>query len=478
MPETLSSPLAEFWHYCAPSELVDLQSGERIAAEAFEIAVSRLAGKLPPPPGRILIRARSPIRILTAIFAVWRSGNTAVIADYSYPEATVARFCDRLCVAAIITDNAIQQYAAPPDRNLMGCETPPALLLATSGTSGAPKWVALTHTGLSARIEANIAFIGHAALDTVFVPLPLSFGHGLIGNALTAIAAGGRLVFDPCAARMPMRLGETLEAQSISFMSSVPSLWETATRLSPSPRLSTPLRVHVGSAPLTTSLVTRIRKWAGPTVSLYNCYGITECSNWIAAAAVDQNYQPGDVGYPFGAQLAIRADNGAIMNSGEGEILVSGPSVMAGYVDAPSESGMALDRGWFHTGDRGSLDGDGRLRLGPRIKDLINVGGIKVDPSEIESALASCPEVATAVAFAVADEITGEAVAVCVVPEHGCRPPIADLRAHLQKYTRRPAWPIRIEIANSIPLTARGKISRTLLRERALEREKERDSHD
>ncbi len=140
----------------------------------------------------------------------------------------------------------------------------------------------LTHRALQARIALNLAHIGYDDLQVALSVLPMHFGHGLIGNILTPMAAGSKLVIwpDPGAAGLP-ELGQVIDRHHVTFMSSVPSLWRVATRLSTKPQKASLRRVHVGSAPLAAPLWEQICAWCG-TRRVLNMYGITETSNGSA----------------------------------------------------------------------------------------------------------------------------------------------------------------------------------------------------
>src|SRR5579871_4170841 len=158
-----------------------------------------------------------------------------------------------------------------------------ALVLFTSGTTGSPKGVVLTFSALAARITANIHAIGIGALKQALVSLPTHFGHGLIGNSLTPLFAGGNLVLHPLGLPMINDLGEIIDSHHITFMSSVPSLWRLALGRSRQPVGKSLLRIHVGSAPFPAALWSEVAKWSGAEV--VNCYGTTETANWISGAS-------------------------------------------------------------------------------------------------------------------------------------------------------------------------------------------------
>ena len=249
--------------------------------------------------------------------------------------------------------------------------------------------------------------------------LPVFFGHGLIGNALTPLLAGGRVHFWPTPSLAELGgFGPYLDANRISFMSSVPSFWKLATRVSPPPTL--PLRrVQVGSAPLSLGQWRDIARFTG-TDNVHNLFGMTETANWIAGGALaEAGARDGYVGRAWGGELAILDASGAIAPSGRGEVLVKSPSLMLGYWERPDLDQEAFVEGWFRTGDIGELAADGSLVLVGRIKTEINRGGIKIQAEEVDMLLERHPDIVEACAFGVPDAVAGEAVAAAIVLRPG-----------------------------------------------------------
>jgi acyl-CoA synthetase (AMP-forming)/AMP-acid ligase II len=236
-----------------------------------------------------------------------------------------------------------------------------------------------------------------------------------------------------------------------------------ALRLSPRPRARSLRRVHVGSAPLSADLWSRIAEWAGCEV--VNCYGITETANWIAGAS-SREHLPADglVGRPWGGHAGVRGDDGVVRTQGAGEIVVQTPSLMSGYLDRPDLTAAVLRDGWYATGDLGAIDAAGNIRLTGRAKDEINRAGFKVQPAEIDMLLESHPAIAEACVFGAPDSVSGEIVAAAIRLEPGAGEDAASLRDWCLKRLRREATPERWFFVEEIPKTARGKVSREAVR--------------
>ncbi|MBA3448531.1 MAG: acyl--CoA ligase, partial [Pseudaminobacter sp.] len=344
-----------------------------------------------------------------------------------------------------------------------------ALIMMTSGTTSRPKGVVLTHRALQARLALNIAHIGRDDLAVTLTVLPMHFGHGLIGNSLTPLAAGSQLVVwsEPGSTGLHA-LGKVADEHGLTFMSSVPSLWRVALKLSPPPGRGTLRRVHVGSAPLAAPLWNNIIAWSG-THRVVNMYGITETANWIGGHSAEDGLPvDGLVGRPWGGAFRVRLANGDFSATGRGEVVVNSPSLMTGYLDLPDLTAQSLAGDWFLTGDIGEIDEAGNLRLVGRSKHEINRGGIKVPAEEIDALLERHPFVVEACAFALPDPLSGETVAAAIVLEPGGEDDAGAIRAWCETRIRREALPSRLFVLPELPRTDRGKLNRDIVREACL----------
>jgi acyl-CoA synthetase (AMP-forming)/AMP-acid ligase II len=341
----------------------------------------------------------------------------------------------------------------------------PALVLMTSGTTSRPKGVVHSHRSLHARIALNLAYMGRRDLDRSLALMPMHFGHGLIGNCLTPLAAGGKLTVwpEPGMAGFAM-LGELIDTHEITFMSSVPAMWRIVLRASHPPQKKSLRRVHVGSAPLSVALWESVARWCG-TRRIVNTYGTTETANWIGGHSLeDGELADGLVGRPWGGMIRLVRSDGEFAVTGEGEVAIATPSLMTGYLDEPELTAKVVRGGWFLPGDRGVFDAAGRLRLIGRREHEINNGGTKIPAEEIDLLLERHPDVAEACAFSLDDPIAGEIVAVAVIPTRPRIPTAGALLAWCQTQIRKEALPTRIFVVESLPRTERGKIDRNDVR--------------
>jgi oxalate---CoA ligase len=410
------------------------------------------------------------------LLATWRVGAAAACLDPALTDHERAIILGFLQPAAILIDDRPLLTAGDvPQLALADAsdadETPsaaspepssPALILFTSGTTGAPKGVVLSFGALLARLGLNLAEIGRDTIARTLVTLPTHFGHGLIGNALTPLLAGGEIVLHPLGLPLARNLSTVIDEQRITFLSSVPALWRLALKVGQPPCKGTIKRTHVGSAPLSAALWSDIAAWTGAPV--VNCYGMTEAANWIAGASSCQGPVDGLVGRPWGGEAAVQGDDGIRRSAGEGEILVRSPALMSGYLNRPDLTAAALRDGWLHTGDRGTIDEAGSIRLTGRAKEEINRAGLKVQPSEIDMLLETHPAVAEACVFGLEDAVSGEMVAAAVRFVPGAEVDTEALRIWCRQRLRREAVPERWFIVAEIPRTTRGKIDRQMAR--------------
>jgi acyl-CoA synthetase (AMP-forming)/AMP-acid ligase II len=195
-------------------------------------------------------------------------------------------------------------------------------------------------------------------------------------------------------------------------------------------------------------------------VPVLEAYGMTEASHQMASNPLPPApHKFGTVGPPTGIEIGIMDSNGVLLTAGElGEVVIRGPSVIDGYENNPEANATSFIDGWFRTGDQGTLDEGGYLRLTGRLKEMINRGGEKISPVEIDAVLLSHPAVAEAVAFGMPHPAWGEEVAAAVVLRHAageneiiehCRSRLADFKC-----------PKKLHVLDAIPRTATGKIQR------------------
>jgi len=366
----------------------------------------------------------------------------------------------KVCFAGTPKQAASASFASTDDT---------ALVLHTSGTTGRPKMVPLTQRNLC-RSALNIArSLALTPADRCLSVMPLFHIHGLIGGALATLISGGSVA---CVGgfRLPAFAG-WLEALQPTWYTAAPSIHTAVLSRAPQLReiaLSHRLRfIRSCSAPLPPHVIQGLE--ALFDVPVVEAYGMTEAAHQIACNPLPPTARkPGSVGIATGTAIAIMDKTGALLPSGaEGEIVIRGEGVMAGYVAAAESNMAAFSDGWFRTGDQGRIDADDYLFITGRIKEIINRGGEKISPREIDEVLLSHPSVSEAVAFALPDARLGEDVGAAIVlkPDAGD----VDARSILTFAEARLApfkLPRRILFVSEIPRGPTGKPQRVGLAKR------------
>ena len=335
-----------------------------------------------------------------------------------------------------------------------------ALLTHTSGTTSTPKIVPLTHRVMAESALAHIEIRGLTPQDRGMVAAPLHSVAGIRRNLLPPLLLGGSVV---CPAGLdPALLVASLQRDSPTHY------WASAGThmaiLEELERHDPPIRhalrfVLSGASSLPSSAAERLERTLG--VPVLEGYGITETGS-IAQAPVPPARAPrGSVGRPANAIVAIMDGDGGTLGAEEtGEIVVQGPELFGGYEDNADADSAAFRDGWFRTGDLGHLDLDGFLFISGRIKDIINRGGAKIAPSEVEDALAHHPSIVEAAAFAMPHPTLGEDVAAAVVLRGDRAATESELRDFVR--TRLAAFkvPTRIFAVTELPKGPLGKVRR------------------
>ncbi|MEJ8813364.1 non-ribosomal peptide synthetase [Variovorax ureilyticus] len=342
-----------------------------------------------------------------------------------------------------------------------------AFVLFTSGTTGQPKRVPLTHRQVLAS-ACNIA--QHLALtpdDRGLCLMPLFHSHGLVGGLLAPLAAGSSVVCTPGfdgAAFMSWfaEFAPTWYTAAPTIHRAIADLADEAGGAPSTHRLRF---MRSASSALPAGLQQRLEHlWGAPVIE---SYGMTESATQMASNPLPPGLRkPGSVGLPAGAALRVIDDDGIDQPAGSvGSIVARGPVVFSGYEDAPEANAAAFRDGWFVTGDLGWFDADGYLYVVGRNADTINRGGEKFAPFEIERALLRLPAVAQAAAYPVPHPTLGEDVHAAVVLMHGSNAHPHAIRTALFGTLAAFKVPTRIHVLDEIPVGAGGKLQRRRLHE-------------
>lgn len=363
-------------------------------------------------------------------------------------------------------DLRIDLPAASPDATAGHHQNRPGdivLLLHTSGTTARPKLVGLTRANIEASIRNIVGTLRLGQDDVGLSILPLFHIHGLIATLCAPLSAGGAVVctegFDA------LKVFRWIEAFSPSWYSAVPSMHQAILqRAKRNPEIvgSARLRfVRSSSAALAPATLEGLETTFGCPV--VEAYGMTEAAHQITSNGMDQRL-PGSVGHATGTQVRV-VDGGwnDVPVGGVGAIVIRGDNVHGGYLNAPSANADAFRDGWFDTGDQGYLDERQRLTITGRTKEIINRGGEKIAPLELDAVLARDERIAEAIAFAIPHKSLGEDVAVAIVPAEGQLLEAEDVRATVARVLAPHKVPRTVVFLDAIPKGPTGKIQRLKL---------------
>ena len=448
------------------------------------------------PGERVAIVLPNRIEAATAVYGTWLAGGVAV------PLNAQARSRDfvpwlRHCGARVLVhehdnedvaaslqaldalDGAPHAIALEADSGFVdrlgdsrGVRVPDdpgavALIVYTSGTTGAPKGVTLSHGNLLANAEAVVEYLGIGPDDSVLDVLPFYYAYG--ASVLhTHLIRGARIVLGP-SMLFPNLVVDALRREAVTGFSAVPSTFALLLERGRLDGLDAPALRYLTQAggAMSPALTRRVRN-ALPGPRLFVMYGQTEATSRLTYLAPERlDDKPGSVGRPLaGVEIAVLRDDGEPAAAGEdGEVCARGPNVMLGYWDNAEATAIALRDGWLHTGDIGRLDADGDLFLAGRRSDMIKTGAHRVNPADVEEAIAELPWVIEAAVVGVDDAVLGQVIKACVVVSD--LPPRADdrIRAHCRAQLAPYKVPKFVQFIDALPRTASGKVRRVQLME-------------
>ncbi|KAL8706781.1 MAG: hypothetical protein Q9201_000207 [Fulgogasparrea decipioides] len=343
-----------------------------------------------------------------------------------------------------------------------------ALVLHTSGTTGRPKAVPLTHKNLSVSVDNIVQTYQLTKTDRTMIIMPLFHVHGLVASFMANLKAGSAAIIPP---RLAPSFWKDFETYKATWYTATPTMHKILLSFPPPDPVPTIRFIRSCSSPLSPQTMEKLEStFKAPVLE---AYAMTEASHQITSHPLPPAlHYPGSVGIS-GPDIQVRIlsmENDEQVEQGEeGEVCVRSSSVTTGYLSNPEANASSFTTtGFFRTGDFGKYDENGYLILTGRIKEFINKGGEKVSPVEIDNIISQHPAVAEVVAFAIEDDMYGQEVGTAVVLKEG-----EELKARdLQKWARARVAPLKVPkkvwFPKEIPKTATGKVQRKQVAEAML----------
>jgi acyl-CoA synthetase (AMP-forming)/AMP-acid ligase II len=393
------------------------------------------------------------------------SARALIVPPQDSAEARAAAGDDVLIIESDLNSDGQVQFSSAGNRGAASPFASPdlddtALILHTSGTTSRPKRVPLSHTNLMTSAR-NVAETYQLTSDDVSLcVMPLFHVHGLVASTLATLFTGGTVVVPP--RFNPLSFWSTVREHDVSWYSAVPTIHQvllSRTKAGARPAGAEKLRfIRSCSAALAPQTMADVEERFG--VPILEAYGMTEAAHQMASNPLPPaRRKPGSVGRGTAVEIAILDEAGDLLPSGTtGEVSIKGVNVFSGYEGNAEANASSFSNGWFRTGDQGYLDQEGYLMLVGRLKELINRGGEKISPREIDETLLTHPAVAEAVCFGIADRVYGEEVAAAVVLSGSATE--AEVLAHCRLSLAEFKCPKKIYIVEAVPRTATGKIQR------------------
>ncbi len=360
--------------------------------------------------------------------AVWAEGDAALPLDPNLPEAALARLLDELRPARLITSTG---EAALRGGQLVDPGT--AIVVLTSGTSGQPRGVELTHAALKAAAAAGASRLELSGEDRWLCCLPLHHIGGLQVLLRSRLVGSAPVIHDRFDSQAIAR------QEDANLISLVPTM--LLRLLDAGVDLTRFKRVLLGGAAAGPGLVERAQAQG---VTVVRTYGMTETCGGVVYDGVPLD----------GVRVSITADD---------LIALGGPVLMRAYRNQPELTASVLRDGWLHTSDVGTIDADGRLQVLGRADEMIITGGKKVAPQEVAAILADHPDLEEVAVFGVADDEWGERVVAAVVPAARVHPTLEQLRAHVSRHIESFKAPREIITVDALPRLPSGKLDRAAL---------------
>ncbi|KAK3307901.1 uncharacterized protein B0T15DRAFT_88974 [Chaetomium strumarium] len=396
----------------------------------------------------------------------YQSGSPVVKAAQKFNAAIAECYWDATKREVALDVKELGQLQGKPAQPVLRPEPEDiALVLHTSGTTSRPKVVPLSHRNLTRTMKNIQQTYQLTAADRTMLVMPLFHVHGLLCGLLAPLYSGGSMVVPPRFSASDF--WRDFIAHKANWYTAVPTIHQILLK-SPAPSPLPRIRfIRSCSSPLSPTVFHALEKTYNAPV--LEAYAMTEAAHQMTSNPLPSvgKRKPGTVGLGQGVEVVILDEAGKAVPQGqEGEICIRGENVTRGYLNNADANRSAFTRdGYFRTGDQGRKDEDGYVVITGRIKELINKGGEKISPIELDNVLTRHPAVSEAVSFAIPDDMYGQDIGVAVVLKGGMRLDERELKGWVAEKLAKFKVPKKVYFTDVMPKTATGKIQRRIVAE-------------
>jgi len=421
-------------------------------------------------------------KYVATVLGIWKAGKIAVPLNYLLPPAELGFIIKDSGMSGIVSSQFFNQalaaikplfgdkcvilmaddpdFASAAASELSEDFRDQALYLYTSGTTGRPKGVVLTHDNLIANVESCQRAGEFDHRDAFLCLLPFFHTYAITGTFLLPLLSGCKMVLVD--RFQPLKVLGLIQEYRISVFLAIPSMYRVLAAAEGDFDVSSVRFPISGGEPLPMAIADAFERRF--KVPIFEGYGQTEAAPVVTLNTPDAR-KPGTIGKPVpGVEVAIWDDQNRLLPAGEvGELMVRGRNVMQGYHHLPEETAKTITNGWLHTGDLGKLDEEGFATITGRKKDLIISAGENIYPREIEEALSRHPKVKEAAVIGVKDKVRGEVPKAFVIARDGVILDEKDLRGFCRENLANYKVPKHFEIVADLPRTPTGKVLKRML---------------
>jgi long-chain acyl-CoA synthetase len=463
------------------SRIAVVEEDKQWTFEDLSGEIERTAAVIARTPGDTIgILLLNSQKYVTTLLAIWKAGKTAVPLNYLLPPQELAYIIKDSGMSALVSSQFFGQALAaikpligeggilmadapgfaPPASASVNERHDPALYLYTSGTTGKPKGVILTHGNLAANVNSCQQAGEFDHRDSFLCLLPFFHTYAITGTLLLPLFNGCKIVLVD--RFQPAKVLKLIQDHSISVFMAIPSMYRVLAGAELDCDVKSVRFPISGGEPLPVAIAEAFEKRFG--VPICEGYGQTEAAP-VITLNVPGRRRLGTVGPPLpNVEVAIWDDQNKPAPIGQvGEIMVRGANVMQGYHRLPEETAKTITNGWLHTGDLGKLDADGFITITGRKKDLIISAGENIYPREIEEVLVLHPKVREVAVIGVKDEVRGETPKAFVLVREGMTVDEKELRAFCRDKLAAYKVPKFFEVLADFPRTPSGKVLKRML---------------